>query len=835
MLRKAQAARLLSANPQDTGSRLLLLGRGTVSIGSAAGASLRLERPIAKRHAAIHYHGGRYFLTSLEREGLTFVNDAQASGSLWLKHGDNLRFGAHLYRFIDPDAGPRRRHALMVRFAVGVLFLAGLVGVHAAAWDARVIAIAGQSLRPPAPSPARAPIQDHREVVAQAHATPPVAPASAAAVESPARPLPVAPHPAATPNLRAEQRGSWIEQLNHFRTMAGLAPIAESPELSASVDAHAHYLMDNFVEELRGGGSIGTAAYQEDKSRKGYSSNGAAAAANSQIGWGCGIEDQKEQIDRWIAGPFHRVEMLSPGLKRGGFGEAASDGCWVAALRLPPVPNVAGPYPTPVMFPPGGSTISIAFEGGEYPDPLASCPDYKLPTGLPITLQIGRVMAIDLGAHSLTENDVPVKECAYSAKSYNNPDKGAQEYGRWALRSNGAVTMIPRAPLKPGAQYKVSIVANGRSYTWSFQVASDDSSEGPRPSISVSDVALSPVRRTPMASSEARSSNVTTVSRGVRHAAAIPSSSRTPEAASLNTSTVRPTVNEAGSPTEWLDVLNNYRALVQSRVVVEDASLSRADLMHVKYLFTNYGEAIGDWHALGAEMHQERPGNPGFSPEGLDAARHSDVVYEWLLGTPGGWAIEWWMATPFHRPSLLNPFLERVGYANECHDKFCAAALDAVSGLPPLRAVPYAKPLLFPPDGARIGSGRLSRGEWPNPSAPCPGFRDPGMAITLMLGINVPASLSRCSIEEVSGPNPGKLDVCSYDFDTYRNSDQGSLERARKIMKSFGEVVLIPKNPLDAGANFHVEMSVNGEDYEWSFAVEPERSDPPSQVHILPR
>ena len=462
-MRKAQPARLLSFTPGNTGTHLLLLSRRPVSVGSAASASLKLAGQVAKRHAAVQYHGGRYFLTSLDRDGQTFVNDQRLSGSGWLKHGDNIRFGPYLYRFIDPDGRLRRRNWLAIRFAATLVVLAGLLGVHAAGWDVRMIAMVQRAL-----SPAQQLAEPRKtQLVPQAHPIPSAA-LLAGAVAPSLNPAISTPRPVPTQSAPVEKAKSWIERLNHFRVIAGLAAIKESPSLSASVDAHAHYLMANFADKLHGEGSFGNAAYREDKDRKEYSPQGAAAAANSQIAWGCGIEDQAAQIDRWIAGPFHRLEMLDPTLQEAGFGEMTAEGCWVAALRLPPVPDAAGPYPVPIMFPPNGATVSIVYSGGEFPNPLAACPDYASPTGLPITLQIGRVMEIDLGAHSLTEDGHPVEECAFSAKTYHNPDRDGQEYGRWELRSNGAVVMIPRALLKPGAHYQVSIVADGRTYSWSF-------------------------------------------------------------------------------------------------------------------------------------------------------------------------------------------------------------------------------------------------------------------------------------------------------------------------------------------------------------------------------
>src|ERR1700676_1374415 len=49
--------------------------------------------------------------------------------------------------------------------------------------------------------------------------------------------------------------GSWIERLNRYRAMAGLAPVAENQRLSAADRAHARYLVKNFEEGVTPGAS----------------------------------------------------------------------------------------------------------------------------------------------------------------------------------------------------------------------------------------------------------------------------------------------------------------------------------------------------------------------------------------------------------------------------------------------------------------------------------------------------------------------------------------------------------------------------------------------------
>ena len=87
--------------------------------------------------------------------------------------------------------------------------------------------------------------------------------------------------------------------------------------------------------------------------------------------------------------PFHRLAVFDPSLTEAGYGEASSDGCWVAALRLPPPPEEQQPYARAIEFPPDGAAVALDWIGLEAPDPLASCPGYARPVGLPITLQIG--------------------------------------------------------------------------------------------------------------------------------------------------------------------------------------------------------------------------------------------------------------------------------------------------------------------------------------------------------------------------------------------------------------------------------------------------------------
>jgi hypothetical protein len=227
--------------------------------------------------------------------------------------------------------------------------------------------------------------------------------------------------------------------------------------------------MLNFADDIRASRPLSPAAYEEDHGKSGYSADDATMAQNLRLAWGCSSYDAAAQIDRWIAGPFQRLAMLNPFLTGSAFGAASHDGCWVAALRLPPPSDEeVKPYPHAIEFPPDGASVSLDWVAIESPDPLTSCPGYQRPTGLPITLQLGRLVETKLSAHSLIEDGKPIEHCAFDAQSYLNPDPHGQEYARWSLRASSAVVIIPRAPLRPGSRYSVSIDASGATYAWSF-------------------------------------------------------------------------------------------------------------------------------------------------------------------------------------------------------------------------------------------------------------------------------------------------------------------------------------------------------------------------------
>ena len=286
--------------------------------------------------------------------------------------------------------------------------------------------------------------------------------------------------------------------------------------------------------------------------------------------------------------------------------------------------------------------------------------------------------------------------------------------------------------------------------------------------------------------------------------------------------------------------------------VIEDPALSKADALHARYLVKSYAEAIKT-NSIGAEAHQEDRASPWYSEQGARAGKSSDVSYwqapkapirepdgdhasplpapAWVApaelpwGSPG-WSIDGWIGIPFHRLSLISPYLRRTGYGRYCEGSACAAGLNTLSDLSrfPEHPVPFAQPLEFPPPDATIGMRSLEA-EWPDPLTACPGFARPaGFPVTLEIGANVDARLGAYRLTRDGGSSVGSsadVEACGFDASSYANPDAVAQQRARAILHGFGAAVMIPRAPLVRGARYRVSMTVNEREYKWSFSTAP--------------
>ncbi|HPS77655.1 MAG TPA: dockerin type I domain-containing protein [Thermoanaerobaculaceae bacterium] len=259
---------------------------------------------------------------------------------------------------------------------------------------------------------------------------------------------------------------AWLTRANQIRAMAGLPAVTETASWSSGDYNHARYCVKNDY--------IG---HSEDPANLYYTSEGNLAAQNSNVMVSSDINTTDEfAINLWMAGPFHGVGIIDPALSQVGFGsyrEAIGSFRMAAALDvLRGLGSIPPSVAFPVAWPGNGAIVDLTtFEGGESPDPLTGCPGYTVPTGQPISLQVGAGGTTpSVTAHSFSVGGTPLPHCVFDETTYTNPNATLQSLGRGVLNMRDAVILIPRDPLVPGDTYTASITSAGHTTTWSFTV-----------------------------------------------------------------------------------------------------------------------------------------------------------------------------------------------------------------------------------------------------------------------------------------------------------------------------------------------------------------------------
>jgi hypothetical protein len=259
--------------------------------------------------------------------------------------------------------------------------------------------------------------------------------------------------------------GGWLDTVNYYRATACLPPVTENMAWSSGDAKHALYTVKNNV-----------LMHDEDTSNHWYTPEGRAAAQQSDIlaSSTTGTTDQSA-IELWMEGPFHALGILDPHLTQVGYGsyrEVKSGFEMGAGINVLAGLDYGVTPRYPVFWPSGGSHVPLnAYDGGESPSPLTSCPGYTVPSGLALIVQFGSGNPPTVTASAFSQNGQPLEHCVFDQTTYTNPDGGSQSLGRAVLGMRGAVILIPRAPLAAGLTYAASITANGQTYSWSFGVS----------------------------------------------------------------------------------------------------------------------------------------------------------------------------------------------------------------------------------------------------------------------------------------------------------------------------------------------------------------------------
>ena len=263
--------------------------------------------------------------------------------------------------------------------------------------------------------------------------------------------------PISTATAAGPAADDWLGIVNVYRTQSGLAPIANNPAWSSGARNHSCWMLLNGIAHDE---APGTPGYTVDGDQAGNRGN-VAVSSNSAA-------TARSHIDLWMSGPFHAIGLLRPSLQQAAYGMCASppnptNTQWKSAATLDVVRgNTWGaPKPaSPVVFPGNGATTSLTRFVAESPDPRSFCGWGGQRVGLPlIALMPSNVTT---ASATLSGPAGPVPTCVLHKANTSGTASAI-------LGGDNAVVVVPATPLTTGT-YTVSVVSNGGTANWSFNV-----------------------------------------------------------------------------------------------------------------------------------------------------------------------------------------------------------------------------------------------------------------------------------------------------------------------------------------------------------------------------
>ena len=242
--------------------------------------------------------------------------------------------------------------------------------------------------------------------------------------------------------------------LTDIRLNAGLHPVRVDSQASRHCDLHIEYLKKNGMADGRGG----MAAHNEDPSKPGYTEEGAAAGAGSNLGFMEG--DYRMAILEWYATAWHGATIVDPTLRTVGVG--LNHG--VAMLYAY---EHDGFLEEPYLHPPdGAANVLRTFAAkGEVPDPVPDVPAKNLGCGCGFPVHIR--LSGDLDGRRLVEARVIDAKGRQLPGKFSCPKKPAT--AEWPTNSSCAF-FIPLIPLAGGVGHRAEFRFEGleEPIVWEF-------------------------------------------------------------------------------------------------------------------------------------------------------------------------------------------------------------------------------------------------------------------------------------------------------------------------------------------------------------------------------
>ncbi|WP_240695251.1 CAP domain-containing protein [Thermus caldilimi] len=306
--------------------------------------------------------------------------------------------------------------------------------------------------------------------------------------------------------IPSEGQGA-VAALREWRARAGLPGVEEDPEWAWRGWLHSRYSVMNGASRL---------PHDEDLSQP-FSSGEGRSAGRVGNEWGSlGLQNgraswspDQSPVNWWIAAPFHRFGLIYPWSLQVGSGIYRDVLPWNGVIfghtraTLPYFSSSSTPNPgvQEVPFPVPGMRVPVAsFDGYENPNPAYPCLHPEVPRqrpffsqpgidwnasglrpfGFPVTLMtFARADTEVLEARLVRVSDGAVNPvCAYGSLQYWDDRDFWRNAALSILNDLGAVIVLPREPLTPGAEYEVYLKARIGSQvwekTWRFQVETQE-------------------------------------------------------------------------------------------------------------------------------------------------------------------------------------------------------------------------------------------------------------------------------------------------------------------------------------------------------------------------
>lgn len=260
------------------------------------------------------------------------------------------------------------------------------------------------------------------------------------------------------------------------------------------------------------------------------------------------------------------------------------------------------------------------------------------------------------------------------------------------------------------------------------------------------------------------------------------------------------------NPTAAVNRLNWWRGLAGAGAVAGNLELHSGCRAHARWMVNEQTAA-----------HTEDPSLPGYTIEGDSCGQAANIAFGTDVFPSDEQAVDALMASPFHALAALDPRLAEVGFGSARLDmawsgSYFGAALDVYHGIDWSRSGTF---LTFPKNGGTLPILSYNGLAQPDPLTACPGYTAPtGPGLLAMF------TQSAYIVSSTFQQGSTLLEHCVIQAGAYTNPNLNLMQQGNSALGSLGAVMVIPRQPLQAGKAYTVTLTYNnGQSLSWSFTT----------------